>query len=109
MYPLYHASAGSRGTTAPSHLVFSYTVVYLHMCALDSINFRHCNQRLRPRTVCQCEVENHQQNVDAPYSDFVICEKMVECTERTEWAQGLNLEALQTEGLQGQTECCLLI
>ena len=54
-----------------------------------------------------CEVENHQQNVDASYSDFVISEKVVECTEQTEWAQGLNLEALQTEGHLGQTKCCL--
>ena len=54
-----------------------------------------------------CEVENHQQNVDASYSDFVISEKVVECTKRTEWAQGLNFEALQTEGQMGQTESCL--
>ena len=40
-----------------------------------------------------CEVENHQQNVDASCGDFVISEKAVECTERTEWAQALNLEA----------------
>ena len=54
-----------------------------------------------------CEVENHQQNVDASCSDFVISEKVVECTERTEWAQALNLEALQTEGQLGHTESCL--
>ena len=44
-----------------------------------------------------CKVESHQQKVDAPYSDFVISEKVVECTEQTEWAAGLNLEALQAE------------
>ena len=44
---------------------------------------------------------------DAPYSDFVISEKVVECMDQTEWAQGLNLQALQTEGQLGQTECCL--
>ena len=54
-----------------------------------------------------CEAENHQQEVDAPYSDFALSEKVVECTERTEWAQELNLEALQTEGQLSQTECCL--
>ena len=31
-------------------------------------------------------------------------EKVVKCTERIEWAQGLNLEALQTAGQLGQTE-----
>ena len=53
------------------------------------------------------EAENHQQKVDTPCSGFVISEKVVECTEQTKWAQGLNLEALQTEGQLGQTECWL--
>ena len=52
------------------------------------------------------EVEYHQQTVDAPYGDFVVCERVVKCTERTEWSQGLNLEALQTAGQLGQTESC---
>ena len=69
-------------------------------------------EHLRRSSLCQMverigEVENHQQKVDAPCTDFVISEKVVECTERTEWAQGLNLEALQTEGQLGQTESCL--
>ena len=44
--------------------------------------------------------------LDTPYSDFVISEKVAEYTKRTEWAQGLNPEAFQTEGQLGQTECC---
>ena len=53
------------------------------------------------------EFGDHQQKVDTPCSDFVISEKVVECTEQTKWTQGLNLEALLTEGQLGQTECWL--